>query len=310
MYAAAFFENDPRKVVEAGLKSIPAQSGYAKIIRDVLAWSAAHPEDWKKTWQLLEDKWDKDDDCPDGAMSAFNIDARLNGAYVALGLLYGRGDFTRTIEVATRAGQDSDCNPSSAAGILGVMNGYAAIPDRWKAGVAAIADTKFDYTNYSFNTITESTVRRALRVIEMAGGKVTDVDVIIPAQEPKAWKLEQWEAGKPVRRIGVDDAAWKWSGAWTDETTDQDGRKVARKGASSAGAEVSLTFTGVAIAIVGPLSETGGRADVYLDGKKMGQLDAFILERTHDNALWHAYDLAPGAHTVRIGRRDESDARA
>ena len=145
----------------------------------------------------------------------------------------------------------------------------------------------------------------------MAGGKVTDAEVIIPGQEPTAWKLEQWDPGKPVGLIGIDDAAWKWSGTWTDETTDRNGKKVmARKATSSAGAEVSLTFNGVAIAIVGPMSETGGRADVYLDGRKAGQLDAFILERTHDNDLWHAYDLAPGTHTVRIVRRDDSDARA
>ena len=30
MYAAAFFENDPRKVVEQGLRSIPAESAYAQ----------------------------------------------------------------------------------------------------------------------------------------------------------------------------------------------------------------------------------------------------------------------------------------
>ena len=41
MYAAAFFESDPRKVVEAGLRSIPADSGYAKMIRDVLAGTSA-----------------------------------------------------------------------------------------------------------------------------------------------------------------------------------------------------------------------------------------------------------------------------
>ena len=121
MYAAAFFESDPRKVVEQGLLSIPPDSGYGRIIRDVLAWSAQHPDDWRRTWQLLEDRWDKDDACPDGARTAFNIDARLNGAYVALGLLYGKGDFAKTIEVSTRSGQDSDCNPSSAAGILGVI---------------------------------------------------------------------------------------------------------------------------------------------------------------------------------------------
>src|SRR6185436_14034589 len=96
MYAAAFFESDPRKVVEMGLRSIPADSGYGKIIADVLKWSADDPKDWQKTWHRITEKWDRDDACPDGALEAFNIDARLNGAFVALGLLYGERDFAKT----------------------------------------------------------------------------------------------------------------------------------------------------------------------------------------------------------------------
>jgi hypothetical protein len=310
MYAAAFFENDPRKVVEIGLASIPAQSGYAMVVRDVLNWSAQNPEDWKKTWQLLKDKWDKDDPCTEGALAPFNIDARLNGAHVVLGLLYGKGDFTRTVDVSTRAGQDSDCNPSSAAGVLGVMLGYGKIPDEWKSGIAAIADKKFDYTNYSFNTITESTVKRALQVIQMAGGKVTDIDVTIPPQEPKAWKLEQWSPGIPDKLVNTDDAAWQWKGDWVNETAVKHQQTVIGKAAKSAGAEASLKFNGVALVLVGPLSQEGGRADIYLDGKKARQLDAFIPERTTDDALWHIYGLKPGAHTVRIVRRDDADARS
>jgi hypothetical protein len=52
MYAAAFFERDVRKVVEAGLASIPADSRYARVIRDVLEWST-HEPDWKATWRGL-----------------------------------------------------------------------------------------------------------------------------------------------------------------------------------------------------------------------------------------------------------------
>jgi hypothetical protein len=309
MYAAAFFESDPRRVVEPGLKSIPAQSGYAQVIQDLLNWSAQYPDDWKKTWQLLKDKWDRDDPCTDGALNDFNIDARLNGAHVALGLLYGAGDFTRTLEVATRAGQDSDCNPSSAAGVLGVMIGYDRIPEEWKSGIAALADKKFDYTNYSFNSICESTVRRALKVIEMAGGRVTEAEVSIPDQEPKPWKLEQWSPGVPDRIIRFDDAAWQWKGAWAEETGGRD-KSVIGKVADSAGAEATLAFSGKAVALVGPLSQKGGRADVYLDGKRAGQFDAFIVERTHDNDLWHVYDLKPGAHRLRIVTRPDADARS
>ena len=35
MYAEAFFENDPVKLVEAGLAALPAESEYAKTIADV-----------------------------------------------------------------------------------------------------------------------------------------------------------------------------------------------------------------------------------------------------------------------------------
>ena len=57
--------------------------------------------------------------------------APANVAFVVLGLLYGKGDFGRTIDISTRCGQDSDCNPSTAGGILGTMLGYSNIPDYW-----------------------------------------------------------------------------------------------------------------------------------------------------------------------------------
>lgn len=307
MYAAAFFESDTRKVVELGLKSIPAESEYGRVIRDVLTWSAQHPDDWKLVWKLLKDKWDKDDPCTEGALNPFNIDAKLNGAYVALGLIYGKGDFSRTMDVSTRAGQDSDCNPSSAGGILGVILGYSHIPEEWKSGIPALADKKFDYTNYSFNSISESTLRRALEVVRRAGGKVTENFVEIPAQEPKPWKLEQWNPGKPQALVPITDPGWAWMGKWTDGKSV---RGFASRVAEGAGSEVVFNFEGVAVAIVGPLSQSGGRADVFLDGVKQRQLDAYIPVRTHDDALWHTYGLQPGKHSLRIVARDDADSRS
>lgn len=311
MYATAFFENDSRKIVEGGLATMPAKSGYAQIIRDVLDWSAQHPDDWKKTWQLIQDKWDKDDSCPDGSLSPFNIDARLNGAYIALGLLYGKGEMTRTLDVSTRAGQDSDCNPSSAAGIVGVMLGYKGIPDEWKSGITPIADKKFDYTNYSFNDIVRSTMERAFKVIRASGGTVTETEAVIPYQAAKPAKLEQWDMGIPEKTIGAKDAAWKWKGMWTEGMGGREKKEFEGMAAEAAGSEAELKFDGTAVVLVGRYSQSGGRADVYLDGKKSDiPLDAYITERTHDNALWHVYDLKPGPHTVRVVTRDDADSRS
>ena len=172
-----------------------------------------HPDDWQKVWQLIEDKWDKDEPCPEGALKPFNIDAKLNGAYVALGLLYGGRDFGKTIEIATRTGQDSDCNPASAGGILGVMLGYQAIPDEWKSGIPAIADKKFSYTDFTFHTINDSTEKRTLALIQKTGGRIEGDKVFVKTQSPKAPKLEAWnDYGKPVERIAIDNPAWQWKG--------------------------------------------------------------------------------------------------
>ena len=45
-----------------------------------------------------------------------------------MGLLYGEGDPMKTLEISTRCGQDSDCNPSNALAVLGVINGFSGLP--------------------------------------------------------------------------------------------------------------------------------------------------------------------------------------
>jgi hypothetical protein len=302
MYSAAFFETEPRAVVEAGLACIPARSSYAQLIRDLLDWSAQYPQDWRKVWQMIEEKWDRDDPCPDGALQPFNIDAKLNGAYVAFGLLFGQGDFLKTMEISTRCGQDSDCNPSSAAGVLGVMVGYSRIPDQLRSGLARIADTKFEYTDYSFNSICQFSLRSALALIQRNGGKVVGDEITIPYQTPKAPRLEQWNPGIPYRRIAANDPAWTWKGAWSEEK----GAMVCR----TAGGEASLRFEGVAVAVIGRLGQEGGQADVYLDGRRVALADAYIVPNTHDNAFWHTYGLKPGTHTVKIVTRGTADVRS
>jgi len=302
MYSAAFFENDPRRVVEAGLACLPARSGYAQVIRDVLGWAAQHPGDWRQVWHLLEDEWDKDDPCPDGALAPFNIDARLNGSYVALGLLFGDRDFGKTMEIATRCGQDSDCNPSSAAGVLGVVLGFSRIPDQYKSGLAPLARTKFDFTDYSFDDICRSTLKRALALVRRNGGRVTDAEVLVPAQSPRPPRLEQWDPGIPYQKLAAQDSAWTWHGAWRNDR----GTMVC----TAADAEAILQFDGVAVAVQGRLIQEGGRAAVWLDGRHVGCADAYMVERTHDDTLWHTYGLKSGHHTLKLVTTGKADPRS
>jgi hypothetical protein len=305
MHSAAFFERDPRRIVEAGLAGLPPNSEYAKLISDLLAWST-NEADWTVVWRKIEEKWNGREPCPEGALRPFNIDAKLNGAYVALGLLYGKGDFTTTIQVSTRAGQDSDCNPSSAAGILGVALGYKAIPDGWKSGIPAIADRKFQYTDYSFRTIVESTEKRAAAMILRSGGKREGDRLVFSAEAPRPAKLALWnDYGSPAERIAVDDARWSWQGKWS--VTERSAKTGAARQSAEKGAEASVSFEGTGGILVGAYLPSGGKADIYLDGKLDRTVDVYPDEngRKSGEAVWHAFGLRNGKHTIRLVVRGE-----
>jgi hypothetical protein len=233
-------------------------------------------------------------------LQPFNIDAKINGAYIALGLLFGQRDFGKTLDISTRSGQDSDCNPASACGVLGVMLGYRAIPDMWKSGIPAIADQKFRYTDYTFRTVVAATEKMAVEMVRRNGGRVEGGKLIVKTQAPKAPKLQIWDDfGSPVERIAASDSRWAWKGNWREE-------KPVRL-ASAKGAEASVSFEGTGAIVAGPYLPNGGKADVYLDGKLDRTVDVCPDEdvRKGGEAVWHAFGLKPGKHMVRLVVRGE-----
>ena len=172
MHAAAFRAASVEAIVEAGREAVPQGSRYRALIEDVLRWHSAHPRHWKATWQRLERRWNAHSTAVKHTAVGreFNIDAKLNGAYILLGLLYGRGDFERTIQVSMRAGQDSDCNPSNAASILGTWLGRGRIPKRYRQGIAR--NRSFPHTSYSLRDAIDANVEVARQLTLARGGTV------------------------------------------------------------------------------------------------------------------------------------------
>lgn len=203
MYAEAFFEDDMEKLVEIGLAHIPKGSQYHECISDVLKWYRQYPDDWKKTWKLVSEKYHSTDQygrfrCVDD-LSEFNIDAKFNGAWVVVGMLYGKGDLDKTIIISMRCGEDSDCNPSSSAGVLFTSRGYRSLPERYIEGLDA--DGVFSYSPYTFPKVVEVCRRLASQAVFRAGGYLEKDEAgkevfIIPVEKPQPSKLEQsWEPG-------------------------------------------------------------------------------------------------------------------
>lgn len=201
MYAEAFFEDDPLTIVEAGLKCIPKGSQFAECIRDTIAWYKANPDSWEKTWEKIEAKYQDNPDyrkasCDKGD---FNIDAKINAAYIVVGLLYGQGEMDQTIIISTRCGQDSDCNPANSGGILGTVIGRRNLPQKFTSALDPLG--KFSHTPYTFPALVEVSEKLVGQAVVRAGGRIEKNDagkkvLVIPVVEPKPGKLEQcWEPG-------------------------------------------------------------------------------------------------------------------
>ncbi len=281
MYTLTFVYGDINFIIDEALKTIPAQSKFHQCIADVVKWHKQYPNDWHQTWFELQKKWSSDIGCPDGVFAPFDIDSKINSAYVVMGLLYGNGDFSKTLEVATRVGQDADCNPSSAGGILGALLGYKNIPAYWKMGLKEAEDINFKYTDISLNKVYDISYKHALENIKRNGGKISDEKIIIPVQSPKTVKFEQGFTGLfPIEKKDFDSSDIK---------------------------EISFDFEGTGFVLRGEaVKKNNADADyifeaaISIDGQQTENVKwpTNFTTRRHD--LCWKYLLPKGKHTVSI----------
>lgn len=284
MYSLAFIYDDVNTIVNEALKVIPEESRYYRCMSDVIRWHAENPSDWKATWQLVEDNHGVDVGCPEGVMKPYNIDAVINSAYILIGLLYGEGDFEKTLDISTRCGQDSDCNPASAAGILATMMGYSNIPAKFLEPLKAAEDLEFAYTGVSLKKTYEMSYSQALQVIEKFGGKVNDADVVIKVRKPVPVRLEQgFEGLKPKER----SENFKHKFADNVETFEFDGRGVVICGRYMKD-NWDLLVDYVA------------QIEVTVDGVVQPVVELPCCYRGRLEQLWYNYQLEPGHHVVSI----------
>jgi ADP-ribosylglycohydrolase len=125
LVSAAFSERDPRRLINIGLQHIPANSEYARVICAMLDSHAQHPDDWHQAYAYLKANFGYDR--YPGAVHIIP-----NAGVVALGLLYGAGDFTRSLQITNMAGWDTDCNVGNVGAIIGTAVGVEGIDSSWR----------------------------------------------------------------------------------------------------------------------------------------------------------------------------------
>lgn len=126
--AKAFETSDINAIIEAGLAQIPPESLYAKVARAVLAFHAKHPDDFRACRDMLESDWGYD-----RYPGVCHIIPNAGVCFLAM--IYGQGDFARTVEIATMCGWDTDCNAGNVGTVLGVATGIAGIPDKYRGPI-------------------------------------------------------------------------------------------------------------------------------------------------------------------------------
>ncbi|MCQ2414264.1 MAG: ADP-ribosylglycohydrolase family protein [Clostridia bacterium] len=127
MQSAAYAVADVRTCVEIGLTQIPENSRVALSVKKVL-------------------------ECFDNGMSAMDcrntilkmnadigdgwFEAPSNVAYTVLGLIYGKGDFKKSMITAINCGDDTDCIGATVGSTLGIIYGLKGIPADMEAHYA------------------------------------------------------------------------------------------------------------------------------------------------------------------------------
>jgi len=112
--SAAFVENDMHCILKRALKTIKPDSRYAFMVRDIMDFYDKNPYDWRMCQHQLDNHypyhraWDY-------------------GSHIIMALLYGRGDFSYSVEICLLSAGDTDCNCGNVGAIVGALVGAKAI---------------------------------------------------------------------------------------------------------------------------------------------------------------------------------------
>ena len=279
MHALAFVSDNIEHIASEALKVIPEASRFHAVMSDVLRWHRESPGDWKETWFRVQRKWSEDIGCPEGVFSPFDIDAKINAAWVLIGLLYGDGDFGRTLEISARCGDDSDCNPATAGGILGTVLGLKKIPGIWRSGLEAVEGARFPYMDFSLTDACGFSFEQALGMVKKNGGRVQGGEVIISAGDIRPVRLEVNFPGlRPTEKMELAVGLKK---------------------------EYELEFEGTGIVVGGEARRIGQdehvfQAEIQMDGKPVETYDLPTDEHWRRDPLFWAYGLAPRKHRMSV----------
>ena len=126
MISAAFFEMDVEKLVKMAIKAVPNEGPFAEGMRDIVKWHKEN-SDWRDTRKKIHDKYyEYKNDMYEAPVSV--VSSLINGLSGIMAILYGEGDFMKTVGIAVSAGYDCDNQAATLGGLIGVLQGTKGLP--------------------------------------------------------------------------------------------------------------------------------------------------------------------------------------
>lgn len=149
MNAAAACTNDIKKIIETGLAYVPEKSRLRADVDEIIAMYDAG----KTVDDAIAHIHSRYDEHSSNGWCYTNSNAMI----VTMGLLWGNGDFGKSICIAVQACFDTDCNGATVGSIVGMMN--AGIPEEWIAPFGGNLRTSIDgYNHVTVDFLAEHTM--------------------------------------------------------------------------------------------------------------------------------------------------------
>lgn len=133
MLAEAAVTKDIPGIIRGGMGQIPATSRLYGHLEKVLGWYGSGISE-KECFDRIHGEWDE--------YTLYGWCHTISNAMiVAASLLYGGGDYGKSICLAVQTGFDTDCNGATVGSVLGMRGGMASIPAEWTQPVHGTLQT-------------------------------------------------------------------------------------------------------------------------------------------------------------------------
>ena len=152
MIACAAVENDVEKIILGGLSQVPTTSRLYEKINEILE-MYRNKTDKKTVFRKIHaifDERNEHDWCH----------TISNAMIVVAALLYGGGDYGKSVCMAVETGFDTDCNGATIGSVLGMRNGYEALDKKWFEPIHGYLDTSiFGIGKVSVKSLVDKTMK-------------------------------------------------------------------------------------------------------------------------------------------------------